>query len=138
MTMKRTILLVTIYILLLGMVGCKPPQYNEYSTLSELCEEAEHNEHVKISGVLKLPEIVIYDDRYLVQLVEELSQDQPSLLLRVNKGKSKNRMEPLPDDYTYDDFQVHTADGRTVGHGDAVTLSGRYLSGCTLTVDVVE
>jgi len=137
--MKRTILsMIALYILFLGMVGCSAPEYNEYSTLSELCEQAEHNEHVKISGVLKLPEIVIYDDRYLIQLVEDLGQDQSPLLLRIGKGKGKSRMEELPEDYTYDDFKVHTADGRIVGHGDAVTISGRYLSGCTLTVDVIE
>jgi hypothetical protein len=69
---------------------------------------------------------------------DDVNPDQPLLLLRINKGKGKNRMEPLPDNYTLGDFKVHTADGRIVGHGDAVTISGRYISGCTLTVDVVE
>ncbi len=136
--MKRTMLIVAMYILFLGMVGCSPPEYTEYDTLSELCEQAEHSEHVKVSGVLKLPEIVIYDDRYLIQLVEDLNQEGSPLLLRISKGGGKNRMEALPENYTYDDFKVHTADGRVVGHGDAVVVSGRYFSGCTLTVDVVE
>ena len=137
--MKRSILIVGVCILLvLGVVGCEAPEYNEYNTLEELCKAAEHNEHVKVSGVLKLPETVISDDWYHVLLVEDISQDQPWLGLRISKGKSNNRMEPLPDNYTYDDFKVHTDDGRIVGHGDAATVSGRYMSGCSLIVDVIE
>ena len=105
--MKRPILMVAICVLLLGMVGCGPPEYNEYNSLEELCEDAESNEHAKVSGVLKLPEVVIYDDRYHVLLVEDLSRDQPWLGLRIAKGKRNNRMEPLPDDYTYEDLSSY-------------------------------
>jgi hypothetical protein len=136
--MKRSLLMVATCVLLLGIVGCQPTEYNVYDTLEELCERAEHNELAQVSGVLKLPEAVIYDDHYHVLLVEDLSQDQPWLSLRIKKGKGNNRMEPLPDTYTYDDFKVHTASGEIAGHGDTVTVSGRYLSGCSLTVYVAE
>jgi hypothetical protein len=136
--MKRSILIVAICALLLGTLGCNPTEYNTYDSLEELCEEAEHNELAQVSGVLKLPEIVTYDDHYRVLLVENLSQDQPWLGLRLKKGKGKNRMESLPESYTYDDFKVHTADGGIVGHGSLVTVSGRYLSGCDLTVYMIE
>ena len=88
--MKRALLMVAIYILFLGIAGCSPPEYNEYETLSQLCEQAENSEHVKISGVLKLPQVVLYDDRYLIQLVEDLNQDQSPLMLRINRGKGKS------------------------------------------------
>lgn len=136
--MKRSILVVATCALLLGTLGCNPTEYNSYDSLEKLCEVAEHNELAQVSGVLKLPEIVIYDDHYHILLVENLSQDQPWMTLRIKKGKGKNRMESLPDTYTYDDFKVHTADGRIVGHGNMVTVSGRYLSGCDLTVYIVE
>jgi hypothetical protein len=58
--------------------------------------------------------------------------------LRIKKGTGKNRMQSLPETYTYDDFKVHTVDERIVGHSDSVAVSGRYLSGCDLTVYVVE
>ena len=137
--MKRSILMVATCALLLGTMSCKPPDYNEYSTLEELCEAAEHNERVKVSGVLKLPGAVIeHDNRYRVLLVMDINQDQPAMTPMIKEGKSKNRMQTLPESYTYADFVVQTADGRTVGHGDAVTISGQYLSGCLMSADVIE
>ena len=137
--MKRSILMVTICALLLGAVGCTPTEYNAYDTLEELCESAEHNERVKVSGVLKLPESVIeHDNRYRVLLVVDINQDQPWMTLMIKEGKGKNRMQTLPESYTTDDFVVQTASGQTVGHGDAVTVSGQYLSGCLMSVYVIE
>ena len=73
-----------------------------------------------------------------VLLVTDIAQDQPWTTLMIKKGSGKNRMQTLPEQYTYDDFQVQTEGGATVGHGDAVTVSGQYLSGCMLSVYVIE
>jgi hypothetical protein len=132
-------LLVAICVLLLGMVGCEPAEYNEYDTLEEVCEAAESSERVKVSGVLKLPTTVVeHDNRYRVLLVSALDQDKPAMTLMIKRGNGKNRMERLQEGYTYDDLIVHTADGRTVGHGDRVTISGKHLTLCMTDVYVIE
>ena len=126
-------------LLLLAAAGCGGAKEYQEHALAEVCEAAEWGDHVQVSGILKLPATIIYrDGEYRLLLVEDLAQDQPWVGMNVKKGSGKNRMQPLADNYTFDDLAVRTADGRTVGHGDAVTVSGRYWSGCEMDVERIE
>ena len=126
----------------LALTSCGGPrEYEAYSLDQEICKNTQRNDYIKVSGVLKLPGTVLTSHKQIrVLLVEDINQDQPWLGLLIDVGKGNNQMESLPENYGLDDFAVRTDDGRVIGHGARVTISGRMEStaNCELDVEKIE
>jgi hypothetical protein len=136
------LVVIVLFVLALAVTSCGGPrEYAAYSLDQEICKNTQRNDYVQVSGVLKLPDVVLVGNKQMrVLLVQDLSQDQPWLGLLIDVGKGNNQMEPLPENYTLDDFVVRTDDGRMIGHGANVTVSGRIEStiNCELEVEKIE
>jgi hypothetical protein len=136
------LVIVILFVLSLTATSCGGPhEYEAYSLDQEICKNAQRNDYIQVSGVLKLPGTVLVRDKQIrVLLVEDINQDQPWLGLLIDIGKGNNQMERLPENYRLDDFIVRTDDGRAIGHGANVTVSGRMESTieCDLDVEKIE
>ena len=138
MAMKRAALILTMGLLLLGMAGCGSREYVEHS-IDDVCSSAKNNDLIQVTGVLKPIETVLErDQRYRILLVKDLGQDQPAIGLWIQKGKGKNRMQPITEGFTFDAVQVKTVDGRMVAGGDTITVSGRFGTICELKAYQIE
>ena len=138
MTVKRALLILTIGLTLLAIAGCGSREYVEHS-IDDVCSSAKNNDLIQVTGVLKPAETVLErDQRYRVLLVKDLDQIQPAVGLWIQKGKGKNRMQPITEGFRYDDVQVQTADGRMVAGGDTITVSGRFGTICELKAYLIE
>lgn len=137
MTIKRAVFILSIALVLLGTAGCGTPEYVEHS-IDDACSSAKNGDWIKVTGVIKPIDIIERDQRYRILLVKDLDQDQPWIGVWIRKGKGKHRMQPITDNFRWEDVQVQTADGRMAGGGDTVTVSGRFSPTCDLKVYLIE
>ncbi len=141
-TKLSQLVVVTLFVSSLAVTSCGGPrEYEAYSLDQEICKNTQRNDYIKVSGVLKLPETVLVSGKQVrVLLVEDINQDQSWLGLLIDIGEGSNQMESLPENYRLDDFIVRTDDGRIIGHGVYVTISGRMESAinCELDVEKIE
>lgn len=58
----------------------------------------------------------------------------------VGEGNGRNKVEPIPDDFTPESILFHASDGSDVRIGDKVTISGKLLIGenvCLMNVETI-
>jgi hypothetical protein len=139
MSIQRTAISIAIGLLLAWLVaGCGAPEYVEHS-IDNVCSTAKHNDLIRVTGVLKPIDTVLErDQRYRVLLVKDINQQEPWVGLWIQKGKGRNRMQPIAEGFSLEDVQVQTVDGRTVNAGDTMTVSGRFSTICELKADRIE
>ena len=134
--------LLWITLLSLALASCGGPrEYTPASLDDDICKTIQRNARIQVSGVLKLPGVVLVVQKQTrVLMVKDLSQDQPWLGLLIRHGTGNNRMEPLSEDYRRADFVVKADDGREIGHGTPVTIYGRMedTANCNLAVERIE
>lgn len=142
--MNRKLLTILIgAILMIWIAGCGPREYKPYS-LADFCDQAQAGEYVRVSGMLKVPEKILSDDKtYGLLLVEDIAQPQPYLRIGVRIGDGNNRMQALPDGFTLDDIVIKADDGQLVTFGDKITVSGYFGGICgagnaDVKVDIIE
>jgi len=64
------------------------------------------------------------------------------LIAGIHLGHGNNQMEPLPESYSDSDLKIHSVEGKIVGVGDEVLLTGWSSfgpsGGCTLDVELIS
>lgn len=59
----------------------------------------------------------------------------------VGEGSGRNKVDPIPDDFTPEAILIHADDGSDVRLGDKVTITGKMLIGenvCLINVDTIK
>ncbi len=139
----------------LTAVACKPPEPGTAVTFDDFCD-AKHDRpageagsdtltRVTIEGYLAPPKMFsLCSKSCSFDLYEAPDPDSRSIRYSVKLGSGKNRLEPLPEKFSPEDFQLHTQEGNTLGFGDKVRLTGGRLgtaagNDCQLYgVDLIE
>jgi hypothetical protein len=131
--------------MLIGIVGCgasackgKDPGPAEPVTFASFCDakydpvmEKGDNilKRVSIEGHIDMPRglFTLCSDTCNVKLLEKPGATANAISASVKVGTDENQMEALPKEYSEKDFKVHTNDGKVVGVGARVRLSGGRL-----------
>lgn len=147
----------TLAISVLGALaaGCAPPERGATVGFDDFCD-AKYDRppgdagpgtltRVTIDGYLAPPKMFsLCSKSCSFDLFEDADASGRSIRYSVTLGSGKNRLEPLPERFAPEDFQLHAQDGNTLGFGDKVRLTGGRLgtaadNDCQLyKVDLIE
>ncbi len=125
--------------------ACKqkpPPEPAALVTCEQLCSDAKYDSYndpktaltvqkrVTVEGYLDLPHGTVVLCGYgtcPVSLVRSRGAKDEDFSVSLKTGSDPTQMKELPQKYSQQDLVVHTTDGRTVGVGAKVRVTGRRL-----------
>ncbi len=139
----------------LSFVGCKsePPKPGEPVTFETLCtakydatmeKGLEVTKRVTLEGYLGAPRMLVCSSTCNLYLYPTPDRKGDGIAISLTLGDDPNQLEELPDEYTEQDFKLHTNDGKVVGIGAKIRVTGGRLGTdgkktCQLTgVDLIE
>ena len=125
---------------LILLAGCLPVSTTKTSTataiptplptpsLGNFCETF-YGDRVSLSGYLYLPDKVTVEGDYTWVWLVKTSQypvadSEQKLILEIKEGSQPNQMQPLQIFYELSDLKIKTDDGKFIGHGDYIQVSG--------------
>ena len=142
--MKRIFFILVLgVVFILGLASCGPKEYTTYE-LASFCDQVDGKQQdVTVSGVLKIGSNISEENKvYGVLLAEALDQNQPVVRIGIPIGTGNNQTQPISNNFTLEDVKVQTNDGKTVTHGDPITISGHFSGACSagltsIKVDII-
>ncbi|MBK7579251.1 MAG: hypothetical protein IPI67_03510 [Myxococcales bacterium] len=118
------------------VVACKSPEPGEPAAFAEVCgpkfDPAPNGDlkRVSVEGYLGIPGgLFVMCSDTCGMVLRANPTDKEGLRVNLRVGGSKNQMEKLPKDFSEKDLSVTTAEGKTVGVGAKVRVTGGRLGG---------
>lgn len=103
-----------------------PPTAGTPVTFATVCDKANEDKRVALEGYLDFPSQFKGKDTTIMMRLRPtpLAKDDRVIGASVKLGTGPNHVELPPRKYTANDLKVTTTDGRTLGAGDRVRISG--------------
>lgn len=139
----------------LAFVGCKsePPKPGEPVTFETVCSAKYDSkeekglsvtQRVTLEGYLGAPKMMLCSDTCSLRLYPTPDRKDGDLSISLKVGSDPNQLEELPKEFSEQDIKVHTNDGKVVGVGAKIRVTGGRLGTqadktCQLVgVDLIE
>lgn len=121
-------------------IGCEPPKPGEPVTFDTICDSKYNptmekglnvTKKVAIEGYLtNRSTLKVCSDTCDIDLYEKAEGKGKRVNIDVPVGDGKNQFERLPKNFTSKDIKIHTQDGKVVGVGAKVRVTGGRAPGC--------
>jgi hypothetical protein len=137
-----------------SLVGCKEdPKPGTPVTFETVCDEKFDStmeqglsvtKRVTLEGYLGAPRMMFCSDTCNLDLHPTAARDGRSISIAIKIGGDENQMDELPKDFSDSDVKVHTKDGKVIGVGGKLRVTGGRLGtkkekACQITgVDLIE
>ena len=148
--LKLTFVLAVVSLSFTGVAGCGG---NPVSVeIKDVCSQPEGT-NVAVEGFLSLPNLMerishrqgksvsVSYTLFLMTKPDATGESVRALLWGSHEGQP-NKIKPLPEKYTWNDLLVYTDDGKTLGAGQVVKLTGKTQKndkgGCDINVRKIE
>ena len=128
MSIRTTMLIVCLTVLMSACSGSTPPSKGEPQTLETACDKANEGKRIAVEGYLMLPEQVTGDFSVVLRVASTPDRSIASIVsttVRIDKErKAPNTMDNLGKTYTDNELKFRSVDGQTLGYQDKVRVSG--------------
>jgi len=129
---------VPVFGVVLLAAACSAPEPGTSVTFDDFCDAkydrpagsggSDTLTRVTIEGYLAPPKMFsLCSDTCSFDLYEDAEAQGRSIRYSVRLGSGKNQLEPLPEKFSPEDFQLHTQDGNDLTFGDKARLTGLRL-----------
>ena len=121
--------------LALCLVACGPPSLGEEVSIDDLCKPANNDKRVSVSGYfssegfLTLCSTQGSKKTCSFSLRKSADQKEPSVTIHLVMGDGENQMKDLPEEFKSSDVQIKAVDGKVVGEGGHMKVTGKALIG---------
>jgi hypothetical protein len=121
----RTLIALSLAAFVFTACSQEAPTVGEAKDFASVCDRANDGKRVSVQGYLILPESFTGDDSVVLRLHETDAFGGTPVGVQINFGTGANQVEMVPTEYSDDDLKVHLSDGRVVGFGEKVKVSGK-------------
>ncbi|HEX7317538.1 MAG TPA: hypothetical protein VF297_26795 [Pyrinomonadaceae bacterium] len=103
----------------------EPPTAGEAKEFANVCDKANEGKRVAVVGYPRFPEKFTGSQSVVLRLYGGGDYAGAPLGVQTPIGNKANQAELAPKQYTDKDLKVHTSDGKVVGYGSKVKVSGK-------------
>ena len=121
----RLLLTISLVSLTLAACGEAAPTVGDAKDFAVACDKANDGKRIAVEGYLRLPESFSGDQSVVLRLYAASDFSGQPIGIQIKLGKQANQLEPVPDQYSDNDLQVHVANGQIVKYGTKVKVSGQ-------------
>jgi hypothetical protein len=147
--------IIVLTVIALASIGCKsePPKPGEPVTFATVCTSKYDSkeekglsvtQRVTLEGYLGAPKMMFCSDTCSLRLYPTAERKDGDLSISLKVGTDPNQLEELPKEFSEQDIKVRTSDGKVVGVGAKIRVTGGRLGTqadktCQLvSVDLIE
>lgn len=120
----------TLCCLALAFISCSsdgPPTVGELKAFPTVCDKTNDGKRMAVTGYLELPSTIKKREEEVsvsLWLFEDNTYKGLPIRVAVETGDTPNHLEKLPVTYSRNDMKLHLSDGKVVGYGTKVKVSG--------------
>lgn len=115
-----------------GLIACvlaacseAAPTVGEAKDFAAACDKANDGKRIAVEGYLRFPDSFTGSQSVVLRLYEAGDWRGTPIGVQINLGSQANQVEPVSDQYSDADLQVHLADGQLAKFGTKVKVSGK-------------